>query len=457
MPEKKSFKLLILFITTIASFNNGFMGSAINIALPSIGKEFTSSAVTLSWISTSFLLASAVTLLPTGKLSDIFGRGKFFKAGIILFSISTIICSLSSSDTMMIISRVFQGVSSAILSTTSITMLVSLFAPNNRGKVIGINTTAVYLGLTLGPFIGGLILGFADWRYIYYSSALMGIICMILSFIFFKKDVIEINEKFDIKGSVIYTLTISILILGLTFIKSYIGIIVLFASLPGLYWFYKYEAKLLNPVFNVEVFKSNKQFTFSNLAALINYISTYAISFLLSLYLQDVRNFSSKQAGIILVVQPAFMAIFSPLAGRLSDKIEPRIVASIGTAILTMGLIFFIFLSPMTDIKLILINLAFIGFGFALFSSPNTNAVMGSVNKEYYGVAASTLGSMRMFGQMLSMSFVTIVFSFMIGSLQISNEVSVLLSSSIKLIFIVFSIFSIFSIFASLFRGKIHS
>ena len=176
----------------------------------------------------------------------------------------------------------------------------------------------------------------------------------------------------------------------------------------------------------------------------------------MSLYLQTVRELSAQQAGIILVTQPIMMAVFSPLAGIISDRIEPRIVASIGMAILSVGLIVFIFLTPYTSIAIIVFNLAFIGFGFALFSSPNTNAVMSSVDKKYFGVAASTLGSMRMFGQLLSMSFVTIIFSFVIGPVKIEHSVSNQLLISLRYIFITFSILSIFAIFASLFRGTIH-
>lgn len=456
MENNKIYRLLIVIITTLSSFNTGFMGSAINIALPVIGMEFNASAISVSWISTAFLLTTAITLLPFGKFSDIYGRAKFFKLGVMIFAVSSLVCGLSSNTVLMIAFRSLQGVGSSMISTTAITILVSIFPITSRGKMIGINTTGVYLGLSSGPFLGGLILQYIGWRYIFYSSFLLMAICGILALIVIRQDWYEKTETVDFKGSIYYIIIFSVIVLGLTSIKSIFGIILFAIGILLLYVFIKSESKIENPILDLNIFRTNKQFTFSNIAALINYLSTFAIAFLMSLYLQTVRELSAQQAGIILVTQPIMMAVFSPLAGIISDRIEPRIVASIGMAILSVGLIVFIFLTPYTSIAIIVFNLAFIGFGFALFSSPNTNAVMSSVDKKYFGVAASTLGSMRMFGQLLSMSFVTIIFSFVIGPVKIEHSVSNQLLISLRYIFITFSILSIFAIFASLFRGTIH-
>ncbi len=205
------------------------------------------------------------------------------------------------------------------------------------------------------------------------------------------------------------------------------------------------------------VFKSNKTFTYSNIAALINYSATFAISFLMSLYLQNIKGLTSQDAGFILVTQPLMMAVFSPLAGKLSDKIEPQKVASLGMGFLTGGLILFAFLNVDFSYLLIIVNLAIIGFGFALFSSPNTNAVMSSVDKRYYGVASSTLSSMRMVGQMFSMGIVIVIFSIFIGKGEITADNQEAFISGIRLAFLLFSVLCFLGIFASLARGKIHN
>ncbi|HEY5534099.1 MAG TPA: MFS transporter [Ignavibacteria bacterium] len=458
MISESRFKIFIIIITTLASFMTAFMGSAINIALPLIGNEFSSGAVLLSWFATSYLLTTAVLLIPIGKLSDIIGRAKFMKIGIIIFSIGSLLCGLSNSGTMLLILRLFQGVGSAMIFTTSTAILVSVFPLNERGKVIGINITSVYTGLSTGPFLGGIISHNFGWRFIFYFNFLLGIIIVVLILFYLKVEWIEaIEEKFDITGSVIYIFSLTALMLGLTFLPGITGITLISTGIISLYLFYYYEKRKEHPVFNVIVFKTNKTFTFSNIAALINYSATFAISFIMSLYLQKVKGLNSQDAGLILVTQPVLMAIFSPLAGKLSDRIEPRKVASIGMGILTSGLITFSFINLSFSYILIIINLAIIGFGFALFSSPNTNAVMSSVEKKYYGVASSTLSSMRMVGQMFSMGIVIVIFSIFIGKAEITSENQNDFIDSIRLAFAFFSILCFLGIFASLRRGKIHN
>lgn len=435
-----------------------FMGSAINIALPVIGKEFNSNAVLLGWLATAYLLTAAVLLVPVGKLSDIYGRVKFLRFGIIIFSTGSFLCGLSSSDTMLLIFRLIQGTGSAMIFTTSTAILVSVFPANERGKVIGINTTAVYVGLSSGPFLGGMISHYFGWRFIFYITFILGVIIVSLIFVKLKAEWSEgEDEKFDLSGSVIYILSLTLVMLGLTFLPAVPGIILLTLGIIVFYVFIKVEEKKVNPVFDVNVFMSSRTFMFSNLAALLNYSATFALGFLLSIYLQNVKGLSPQYAGFVLVSQPLMMAIFSPLAGKISDRIEPQIVSSFGMGILTIGLIIFIFLGPGFGLVWIIFNLAFLGFGFALFSSPNANAIMSSVDKKYYGVASSTLASMRMVGQMLSMGIVIVIFSIIIGKAEISFSNQAEFLNSTRLAFIIFSALSFIGIFASLSRGKIHN
>jgi MFS family permease len=219
--------------------------------------------------------------------------------------------------------------------------------------------------------------------------------------------------------------------------------------------FVRWETKVEYPVLNISLFGNNRVFAFSNLAALINYSATSAISFLLSLYLQYTKGLTPQDAGLILVSQPVVMAIFSPLAGRLSDKIEPRIVASAGMTLTVVGLLLFTFLNSTTDLAFIIFSLVLLGFGFALFSSPNTNAVMSSVEKRFYGVASATLGTMRLTGQMLSMGIAMLVFALYLGRAQITPEKYPAFLTSTKTAFIIFAVLCFGGIFASLSRGKV--
>jgi len=150
---------------------------------------------------------------------------------------------------------------------------------------------------------------------------------------------------------------------------------------------------------DVGLFKNNRTYAFSNLAALINYSATFAITFLLSLYLQYIKGLEADQAGLILVAQPLVMTLLSPYTGKLSDRIEPRLVATAGMALTFVGVCAFIFLEQDTSIFFIVASLLILGLGLSLFTSPNTNAIMSSVEPRCYGVGSATLGTMRLVGR----------------------------------------------------------
>ena len=210
-----------------------------------------------------------------------------------------------------------------------------------------------------------------------------------------------------------------------------------------------------HPVLDVNLFRRNRVFAFSNLAALIHYSATFAIAFLLSLYLQLVKGMSPRDAGLAILVQPLMMAFFSPMTGRLSDRIEPQVVASIGMAITTAGLAALSFLTPETDLILIVWALVIIGIGYALFSSPNTNAVMSSVEPRAYGVASGTIGTMRLLGQVFSMGIATVLFAVLLGREQITPDLHDEFMSAVNVAFGIFSFLCFLGIWASLARGKL--
>jgi len=233
------------------------------------------------------------------------------------------------------------------------------------------------------------------------------------------------------------------------------GAFLIFLGIAGIVVFGLFEAKTEAPVFNISLFKSNRVFIFSSLAALINYSATYAVGFLLSLYLQYIKALTPQQAGIVMVAQPAIQTVFSPSAGRLSDRIQPRKVASAGMAFTAAGLLMMSFLSKGTELVYIIGSLFIIGLGLALFSSPNTNAIMSSVEKKFYGVASGMLSTMRLTGQMFSMGISTLVFALYIGKVSITPEYYQPFLKSVRIIFVVFTVLCILGIFASLARGKL--
>jgi EmrB/QacA subfamily drug resistance transporter len=432
------------------------MGSSINIALPSIEKEFNIDALLLTWVATSYLLAAGIALVPSGRLADIHGRKRIFTYGIIIFTVSSFLSAIAFSAPALICFRVFQGFGSAMIFATGIAILTSVFPPQDRGKVLGINVAAVYVGLSLGPFLGGLLTQHFTWRSVFLVNVPLGLIIISLLLWKLREEWAEAKgEKFDLTGSIIYSMGIIGIIYGISLLPEIRSTWLILFGILALLAFIKWEIRVEHPVFQLGLFRTNRVFAFSSLAALINYSATFAITFLLSLYLQHIKGLSPQSAGLVLVSQPIVMAACSPFAGWLSDRIEPRIVASTGMTLTTAGLFIFTSLKAGSSLVFIVASLIFIGFGLALFSSPNTNAIMSSVEKRFYGLASGTVATMRVLGMMISMGIATLVFALFIGRVQLTVEYHPVFMKSLKTAFIIFSVLCFGGIFASLVRGKL--
>ena len=448
-------KKAAMISATLTSFLTPFMASSINVALPSIGKEFSLDAVMISWISSAFLLSSAMFLVPFGKAADIYGRKRIFLIGLIIYTFSALLCGIAPNGISMIIFRIVQGIGSAMVFGTGMAIITSVIPPGERGRAIGINIATVYLGLSLGPFIGGILTHNFGWRSIFYLNVPLGVIAIYYVMTKLKGEWRESqHEKLDYLGSVIYCCSLVAIMYGFSQLPRTYGYWFILGGLISLAGFIKLELSLKNPVLNINLFRGNTIFAMSNLAAFINYSATFAVTFLISFYLQYIKLLSPQQAGTILVAQPIVMAVFSPLAGRLSDKIESRIIASTGMGLAVVGLFMLSMLTEQSPIFYVVICLVVFGLGFALFSSPNTNAVMSSVEKRYYGIASATLGTMRLTGQMLSMGIAMLVISIFVGKVQIKPEYHAQLMIAIKTSLLIFVILCIIGVFASLARGK---
>lgn len=451
-------QLYILLVTTLSSFLTPFMGSAVNVALPAIAKELSMTALSLSWVAQSFILAAAITLIPLGRLADIYGRRIFFLSGALIFTVASSFCIWSPTQFFLIAARVLQGIGGAMIFSTGTAMLISAYPLEERGRILGINTAAVYIGLTIGPFIGGLLTEHLGWRYIFLFTALWGVMIILITMnVVQDEEPVNKNEDFDFVCSLLYAVALFAIMYGfslLPLLKA--GLFIGFGVLCFIFFIFQ-QLKSPSPLLDIHLFLNNKVFAFSNLAALINYCATFAITFLLSLYLQHIKMLTPSQTGIILIAAPVVQAFLSPFAGKLSDRFEPQIIASIGMALTVTGLVQLIFLESTTSIEYILFNLVLLGTGFAFFSSPNVNATMSSVQKKYYGVASATLGTMRLTGQMASMGITMLIFAVILGDHPLSEANSLLLLKSAKFIFAILAVICCGGIFASLARGKMHN
>ncbi len=450
-PATKKYALITVML---ASFTTPFMGSAINLAIPSIGQQFGSNALLLSWVVSSYILSSAAFLLPFGRLADMVGRKKIFVLGVAIFLISSLLCGFAWSVQALIGLRVLQGVGSAMTFGTGTAILTSIFPPRERGRVLGLNVATVYTGLSLGPVLGGAMNQHLGWESIFFLNAVVGLTVLAFAVKIKGEWVGAEGESFDTAGTAFYMAGLVAFLYAIsTIATSEASKYILLLGLVLLVLFVRHEIGSKYPLIDIKLLTRNVTFAMSNLAALINYSATFALTFLLSLVLQVGMGHSSSAAGMILLAQPVMMALLSPFAGSLSDRVQPRIVSSIGMGLSALGLFLFSFLARETPVWIIIGILVLLGIGFALFSSPNMNAIMSSVDKRYYGIASSTSGTMRLVGQAVSIAVATLIIDLYVGSAQLTPAVADPLLKSAKVAFVVFAITCVGGVFASLARG----
>lgn len=440
----RSGKKILLLISSLASFLVPFTVSSLNVALPAIGEDLSLDAVSLGWITTSYLLTAAACILPFGRIADIYGMKKVFLLGNIVFAIGSILAAFSTSGLMIMGARVIQGLGGAMVFSTSVAIVTIVFPPGERGRAIGIITATVYAGLSLGPVLGGFLTQQYGWPSIFLFNVPIALGVTIATLFSLKGEWHPASgTSFDHGGALLYGLMIILAMYGLSVLPSTIGYACIISGVIAAWILDRWEGRQKNPFIDLRIFRSNRIFLFSNLAAMINYSVVFAVGFILSLVLQYNRGLDPQTTGLILLAQPLIQMIVAPASGHLSDSHSPALIATIGMAVTTLGLIILEVSIANAPLSWIIGGLALLGLGYGLFSSPNTNAIMSSVRQDQLGLASGMVSTMRSAGQLISLAIAMMVFSCIIGSVRISQEVyAQLLSSSLVIlgIFIILSI-----------------
>ncbi|NYT05999.1 MAG: MFS transporter [Methanomicrobiales archaeon] len=450
-------KSVLLVVTCLASFLVPFTVSSIAIALPAIGSAFDLDAVGMGWVTSAYLLTAAVCIIPFGRLADIYGRKRLFILGNVLFTVASLLAALSWSGAAVIAARIIQGFGGSMVFATSIAIVTAVFPPGGRGRAIGIITATVYAGLSIGPFLGGILTQHWGWPAIFLVNVPIGVLVIAATLAAIPGEWAEAGAHgFDRIGAIIYSLMLIGLLYGLTLLPTPEGILWMAAG-GALFWaFVRWERRHPSPMLDLSLFRSNRAFIYSNAAALINYAIVFAVGFLMSLYLQYNRGFDPQTAGIILVTMPVVQMVVSPLAGHFSDSIEPRLLATAGMACTTGGLALLAFVSPAMPLPLIIAGLVILGLGYGLFSSPNTNAIMSAVEVRHLGVASAMVSTMRATGQMISMAIAMLILAVIIGSRPITASTYPDLELSVRITLSLFVLIGIAGIGASYSRGAMH-
>jgi len=436
-PERNT----VLIVATLGGFLVTFMSSTINIALPLIQEEFQVSAVTLGWISLSYVLVAGATLLPMGRIADLQGRVRVFIASMIIFTVIAFACAFAPSANVLLALRAVHGLGLASGSATSTALVILAFPPESRGRALGLNVAGIYLGVTLGPVIGGLIIHNLGWRSLFLVVGAVGLVNVALPL--WKLRHLDWREpkraRFDILGSLIYGASLTAVLLGFSLLPDLTGIILVVAGVVGLAVFLWWETRAADPLLNVDLLRRSRVFAYSNVAAFVNYSATSAMTFLMSLYLQYNRGLNPQTTGLIIVTGAFVQVIIAPVIGRLTDRLEPRYLASAGMGLCVLSLLAFSFLSTTTPYWFIIVVLCVLGAGIALFATPNTHSIMNSVETRFVGVASATLATLRQAGMSMSMGLATLVLAVLVGreAIQPSDYPQVL--TSVRITFMIFT------------------
>lgn len=409
-----------LVLVIIGSVLIPFMGSSLSLILPLIQNELAVNILLLGWIPTAFTLANAALVLPFGRLADIHGRKKIFTAGFVVYTLASLLASVSTSGLALIIFSFLQGAGCALIFATGVALLISIFPPEKRGRVLGIEISAVYIGLFLGPLLGGFLAQSLGWRSIFLINVPIGLFALVLLLTRFKGEWKgSEGEKFDLVGSLIYALSLSSLMYGFSALNEVTGKVFLLSGLVGMALFFRVIKDSPNPIISLKIFK-NKLTRFSGSALLLVTIGTSAMWTLLSLYLQNLRGLDTISTALILAVQPLAVALLSPVVGRWIDKRDNKRIILLGAVVCTIGLLILAFSGLETPLFQVVVGLLLVGVGLGLFSAPTNQNFLGSLTSKFYGVGSATLSTMIFIGQTLSLGILLLILTGFLGNVEIA-------------------------------------
>ena len=398
MKKEWTILLVILPMTFMTTLDS----SIVNVALPTMAKELGTTMAGIEWVVTSYLITICALILLFGRFGDVIGKSRVFRFGIAVFTIGSLLCGLSNTLVMLIISRIIQAIGAAAAMATNQGIITETFPPSERGRALGLTGTAVALGTMVGPTLGGLIVSVAPWEFIFLINIPIGIIVYIavIKTLSFRKA--EDKVPFDIKGTILFMLAIVLLFCSINFGQSIgftnpiiVGALIL--SVLFLIIFIKVEDKIKAPMLDISIFK-NKLFSLSIFCGFTSFISIGAINIILPFYLQDVLKLGPSVAGLMMTVSPIVLAVVAPVSGYLSDKIGSEKISALGLSIMTLGIFSLMLFKESIPLVIVGILIGSVSLGSGIFQSPNNSLIMSTVDKSKLGVAGSINGLIRNLG-----------------------------------------------------------
>lgn len=410
---------MVLFATSMGSLINPLIASMIVLAMPQIGLEFFVSARDLGWLTLTFLLAGAIFLVPASRIADYIGYKRTYILGALITAVACALSAFAPTYPTLLLLRVIAALGTSFLMITGIAILTRVYPPKERGGAFGINTAMVYVGGSIGPVLGGLLTETFGWRSVFLVMVPFAFLAALPLYRFLKENFrMEKTAPFDLKGTFLYAIAMFCLMYGLSTLPEMISFILAAIGVILMIVFVWYECRLSAPVLHVKLFFTNKVFARSSYAALLNYGCMYGAVFFVSLYLQSIGELTAVEAGMVVFFQPLLQAVMTPIAGKCSDKVNPKYLVTIGMILSAVGVLLLAGLTMQTNVYYIVVTQVFIGLGVALFSAPNTNIIMGSVPAQEYSTASSMIAVMRQVGMIFSMAICMSALSIIVGGTE---------------------------------------
>jgi len=383
--------------------------SIVNVSLPVLARHFgLPLGGAVEWVVIGYLVVVAALLLTAGRLSDVFGKGSTWGAGLALFTVGSALCGAAPSFGSLVAFRCLQGLGAAFVMAVSPAMLVGAFPAEQRGRALGLNALVVGVGISIGPTLGGIITQHFGWRWIFYVNVPLGAAGVAASTMLLPRDAKRAKGRVDWRGAALLAIGLG----GLTGTLSF-GAEVGWTSAPVLFGaaaatlalaaLSRHIVSKPEPIVDPGLFR-NRTFALASVSLLFSFIATAAVPVLMPFYFQHLRGWPVGRSGLLLTPLPVTVALLSPLSGALADRVGTKRLAAAGMLVAGAGLALLARIDETASVLRLEVLLSVIGAGQAIFRPPNNSALMGAVSRDRQGAAAGVLATARVVGQSLGVA-----------------------------------------------------
>lgn len=399
-------KWWVLFSVMIGTFMAVLDSTIVSVAFPKMMAVFGVSVDQIEWVMTAYFLVFAVALPSSGWVADHFGYKKTYILGLFLFTLGSLLCSVSWNEDVLIFFRLIQGAGAGFVMPVGMAIVTRTFPPKQRGMALGFWGIAAAASISLGPLVGGYLVDDFSWHTIFDINIPVGIFGMLVAGIVQKEYKSEKVTKFDLLGFITMTIGLGSLLLAVATANSSWNtegwssnfiMINFFISALSFILFFFVEATVEDPIVNIKLFK-NRNFGLSSLIMFVFGIAFFGNAFLLPIYLQNSLGYTALQAGLVFFPVGILQAFISPLAGQVTDRINPKIPAIFGMLLLTLSLYLFSFFSLQTTHAQIMLPLYLRGVALGFIFTPMTTIALLDIPKPQLAQASGLFNTVRQIG-----------------------------------------------------------